>query len=336
MKVKSAAFERALAAADPSYRLFFVYGPDDATSRAQIERLAKAMGDDAERIDLDGGTLKDDPARLTDEAAAFSMFVSKRWVRVQAGDEALPAIEALLEAPPTDNPVVLIAGDLKKTSALVKRLENDPAVLVCQNYPPEAGDATDIAIGLARDLGVRLDYDSARRIVSGCAGDQAVMRQELTKYALYLDASPQSPKELTPDVIDALAADSDEGDLGRLVNAVMDGRAHDVAAEVALLGDDAVRILNLLAARVLLLARLRADMDGGLNAATAIERGARGLFWKERPLVAAQLQRWSAARLTTAHSRLLAARRGVMASSGSAQVMVEAEMIAIARAAARR
>lgn len=336
MIIKGAQIARAVASFDPKYRLYFLFGPDEATSRAQADALGKTLGADAERIDLDGATLKDDPARLSDEAAAFSMFASARWVRLKGGDESLRAVEALLESPPTDTPVVLVAGDLKKTSALFKRLENDPAVLGCQNYLPDARDAAKLVMDIGRELGLRIEIETAQRVVAQCAEDQTVMRQELNKFALYLDATVDTPKDLSPAIIDAVGAESDEGNIGTLVNAVMDGETSKVVSEIALLGDDAVRILNQLATRVLLLAKLRADIDAGANIAAAMERGARGLFWKEKPIVTRQLQCWNAARLATAHSRLLAARRAVMASSAASGVLVDAELIAIARVAASR
>src|SRR3546814_7311952 len=60
--------ERALDAPSADIRLFLLHGPDDAGSQALTKRLERAMGPDAERIDLDGAALKIDPARLADEA----------------------------------------------------------------------------------------------------------------------------------------------------------------------------------------------------------------------------------------------------------------------------
>src|SRR3546814_20690612 len=75
------------------------------------------MGPEAERIDLDGAALKIDPARLADEAASISLFGGARWIRVTlAGDEALPAIEGLLQAAQAGNPVIAIGGPLKTSS----------------------------------------------------------------------------------------------------------------------------------------------------------------------------------------------------------------------------
>src|SRR3546814_7543996 len=80
--------ERALDAPSADIRLFLLHGPDDAGSQALTKRLERAMGPDAERIDLDGAALKIDPARLADEAASISLFGGARWIRVTlAGDE---------------------------------------------------------------------------------------------------------------------------------------------------------------------------------------------------------------------------------------------------------
>ena len=74
MKANKGQIERAFDAPDGSFRLFLLYGPDDASSRALLPRLVRALGPDAEKVELDGPTLKADPARLADEAASFSLF----------------------------------------------------------------------------------------------------------------------------------------------------------------------------------------------------------------------------------------------------------------------
>ena len=49
------------------------------------------------------------------------MFGGARWILVEpAGDEIVPALEALLEAPAAGNPVAVLAGALKPASKLLK------------------------------------------------------------------------------------------------------------------------------------------------------------------------------------------------------------------------
>ena len=104
MKADAAQVARALDKPDPALRLILLYGPDESGSRALASRVDKALGADAERIDLSGSQLKGDPARLADEAASISLFGGARHIRVDpAGDEAIEAVEALLEAPSAGN-----------------------------------------------------------------------------------------------------------------------------------------------------------------------------------------------------------------------------------------
>src|SRR3546814_7819384 len=96
------------------------------------------MGPDAERIDLDGAALKIDPARLADEAASISLFGGARWIRVTlAGDEALPAIEGLLQAAQAGNPVIAIGGTLRTSSKILKLALDHKEVLAFASYAPE-------------------------------------------------------------------------------------------------------------------------------------------------------------------------------------------------------
>ena len=340
MKVNSGQIERALDQPPDTIRLYLLYGPDEAGSRAQAKRLERAMGPGAERVDLDGATLKADPARLADEAASTSLFGDKRYIRLTlSGDEALAAIEALLEAPVAGNPVVAIAGALKPTSALLKRALADAQVMACANYPLEGENADRLAIAIASGFGLRLAPDVARAIVHGAAGDRAVMSQEIEKLALYLDAAPERPIEADHAAFEAISAGNGEGELSRLIDAVMDGQPALVAREMAVLGEDGVDGIALIRAmnkRVQLLTRFAAEVAGGQSAEAVVERAGKSLFWKEKMPVQRQLKRWAPARLATAADRLLEAERAIKASGSAGAIFAASELITIARVAQRR
>ena len=127
MKATEARVRSALDRPPADIRLYLFHGPAESTGYVLAGRLAKALGAEAERIDLDGATLKSDPARLADEAAAISLFGGARFIRVSgAGEESLAAVEALLAAERAGNPVVMIAPSAKTTGKLVKlALESD-------------------------------------------------------------------------------------------------------------------------------------------------------------------------------------------------------------------
>ncbi len=338
MKVKEPQIARALDAPDGKVRLYLLYGPDESGSRALAARLERAMGSGAERIDLDGATLKDDPARLSDEASSISMFGDRRFVRVTGGDECTDAVAALLEGAATGDPVVMVAGALKPASTLLKRALDDPAVLACQNYKPEGSNADDLAVSLGRTHGLRLPRDVAHRLVANSLGDRAILEREIEKLALYLDAAPDRPREASADALDAIGAGLDEVDTGALIDAVMDGRPGDVARELSALYEATtgpIPALRGLARRLAILARLRSSVEAGQRAPAVMAAEGKALFFKEKDAVGRQLARWDAVRLRTASARVFAVEAAIKSSGTAGDVLAANELIAIARAAER-
>ncbi len=338
MKATRGQLEKALKS-PAATRFFLLHGPDDSGSRALARLLGAALGAEAERIDLSGAELKGDPARLADEAASISMFGGARWILVEpAGDEAVPAVEALLGVPAAGNPVVLLAGSLKPASKLLKLALAAPDAIAFASYLPDARDADRLAIELARAEGLILRPDVARRIAESCGGNRALIAQELAKFALYADASTEAPRAIDHDVIDALGADSDEGDLSRLVDSVAGGDPAGVEAELARLraeGLEGIPLLRAMLRRMALLARLRSEIEQGSSPSAVMASSGKSLFWKDKDEVGRQLKRWRADLLAKAMARLLEAERQVKASGGIGPLAADEELFAICRQAAR-
>ncbi len=339
MKANKGQMERALDAPPADIRLYLLYGPDEAGSSALAKRLERAMGPNAVRIDLDGNVLKADPARLADEAAALSMFGDRQWVRlILSGDEAMPAIEALLESPQAGNPVVAIAGALKASTKLVKLALDHKAVMACISYVPEGRDADQIAVGLARDQGLRLPAELARRISQTTGGDRALMGQEVEKLCLYLDAAPHRPAEATEAALNALSAESVEENIGPLVNAVLGGDVAAMTRELAtlgMLGTNMGTILRPLQNRAHLIAAIRADFDRTGRLDAAVEGAGKAVFWKDKGAVSRQAKLWDAPGIARVIHRLSAAERASRSSRNAGDIMVTHELLTIARQASR-
>lgn len=339
MKANRQQIERALDTASADVRAFLLYGPDEAGSLALAQRLERAMGDGAERIDLDGAALKSDPARLSDEAAAISMFGDRRWIRVSgAGEESVPALEALLSAPRAGNPVIVIAGAIRATSKLAKLCLDHPAALAFASYAPDEREAAQIAAAHARELGLRLSPDLARRIAELAGNDRAIMAGEIEKIALYLDAAPEHPVEATQEAIDALSAETVDADSAPLVNAVLGGnldRLHHELAMLAASGAPLAGVTRPLLGRAMLIAEIQAAFEKTGSMDRAMESAGKAIFWKEKPAVQRQVRLWSGDATARLIQRLLAAERATRDSAGPGDVAVRHELLAVARQAAR-
>jgi len=338
VKANRAQIDKALKAPAEA-RFFLLHGPDEAGSRALMKALAAAVGPDAERIDLSGAELKADPARLADEAASISMFGGARWILVeQAGDEIVPALEALIEAPAAGNPVAVVAGALKPASKLLKLALAAPEALAFASYVPDAEHAWKLVPELARTHGLEVRPDVAQRIVDASGGNRAIVDQELVKFALYLDASPAAPVPLDHDVVDALGAAAEEGDLGRLADSAISGDPNALETELARLrtmGMEGVTLIRALLRRMALLARLRAEVDAGRSPGAVMASAGKAIFFKEKDRIDAQLRRWPSDLISKAMTRLAEAERQVKSSGGVGPIAADVELFAICRQATR-
>jgi len=338
MKADAGQIARALDKPDPAVRLILLYGPDESGSRALAAKLDKAMGADAERIDLSGPQLKEDPARLADEAASISLFGGARHIRVDpAGDEIIDAASALLEAPSAGNPVVVVAGNLRKDAKLVKLALGSPAALAFASYLPEGRAADQVAAEIGRELGLRLEPRAVHAIVAATNADRALIARELEKLALFLDASPEEPKPADLTAFETIGAANDESDLSAIVDAVMGGRPQQASAELALIGaPEAIGAVRAVLRRLAQIAPLRAEVAAGQSIESVMATSGRGIFWKDQKIVAGLLQRWSPDRIATAATRLAALERAYKRSGSPGMVLIGEELLTIARAAAAR
>jgi DNA polymerase-3 subunit delta len=318
-------------------RFYLFHGPDEAQSRGLAARLLEALG--ASKLAVASGIVKSDPASLPDEAGAISLFGDKKLIWIEpAGEEIVAGVEALLEAAAAESPVVAIAGALRKTSALLKLTEASPQALAFASYAPEGAEAERMVSDVGRRLGLKISPPVAARLADSCGNDQAIVGQELQKLALYLDASPQAPKELDHDAIDAVGADLADGEVAHLPDLALSGRVGDLAIELSNLpaGAESIPVVRALQRRLLQLAPARARIERGESPDAVMTSLGRSLFWKDKPKIARMLSTWDSKRLATVVERASRLESQLLFSETPNQEALGEELIAIARAAASR
>jgi DNA polymerase-3 subunit delta len=338
VKLQRGAIGRAVDQPDPAIRFYLLHGPDEAQSRALGARLIEALR--ASRFIISAGDVKSDPAVLADEAGAMSLFDGKRVIWIEpAGDEITPGVQALLEANAAESPAVAIGGSLRRASALLKLAEASPAAIAFASYVPEGRDAERMVANVGRTLGLKVSPPVAERLAEACAGDQAIAARELEKLALYIGASPQSPKELSDEALDAVGAALPEGNFARLADLALAGDMKALADELGSLsraGTEAIPVIRALQRRLLMLAPARARVDRGESAEAVMTSLGKSLFWKDKPLITRLLNRWDSAGLATAAERAGRLERELMFSDAPPAEALGEELVAIARAARRR
>jgi DNA polymerase-3 subunit delta len=326
---------RAVDQPSPDTRFYLFHGPDEAQSRALAGRLLEALG--ASKVVVSASSLKSDPAALVDEAGAMSLFGGKRVIWIEpAGKDIEEAVSALLEGPPPESPVVAIAGALSKASALLKMAEASPQAVAFAAYAPEGPDAERMVADIARRFGLKVNPPVAARLADAGGNDQAIVARELEKLALYLDASPHAPKELEHGAIDAVGAESAEGNFLRLADLALGGEMEELTEELARLpagGSEAIPVVRSLQRRLLMLAPARARIERGERVDAVMASFGRALFFKEKSKVQRMLSKWSAADLATVADRAGKLERSLMFTAAPDREALGEELLAIARKA---
>lgn len=335
MKASKTSIGRAVDQPAAEVRFYLFHGPDDAQSRALAVRLMQAL--DATKAVMSASTVKSDPASLVDEAGAMNLFGGKRLVWIEPATKDIEeGIVALLDGPPTESPVVAIASSLTKASPLLKLAEASPLAVSFAAYAPEGQDAERMVVDLGRRFGLKVSQPVAARLAEACGNDQAIVDQELQKLALYIDASPQAPKELDHSAIDDVGADSSEGDFQRLGDLALAGEIDELAAELARLpaaGGEGIPVVRSLQRRLLMLAPARSRIERGERVDAAMTSLGRSLFWKDKSNIQRMLQKWTADDLATVAERTGKLERSLMFTAAPQREMLGEELLAIARKA---
>jgi len=324
-------------------RIAFFCGPDEAGASAAADKLAAMLPEPGERVELSGSELRSDPVRLGDEARSTSLFGGARHIHVRAtGDEAHDAVQNLLgliDSGEGDGacPVLIVATSATDKARTAKLLEKRGDALVAMFHPPDLGTVTGEVRRMADAAGIRLGGDLAERIARAAGLDVRLAQSEVTKLALYLDASPQAPRTADEQALDAIGARTEEDGFMPLVNAVLSGETGKLSAELRRMREVAlnpVAVLLALERRAAQIAQLSAKLGRGRKISDVLE--SERVFWRDRKDLGAQLERWRGPRLERLVQRLAALHRALLANSQAAELLLAQELAQIARQAAGR
>ena len=341
MKATQKDFKSVAPRAAREARVFFLCGPDDAGIQDAAGALIALLPDPGERIELAGSDLRKDPVRLGDEARSNSLFGGNRHILVRAsGDEAHDAIETMLEGASEPCPVIVMATSATDKSRTAKLLAARPDALVAMFYPPDLRSVASAVRDMAGAAGVKLGGDLAERIARAAALDTRIAASEVTKLALYLDATPQAPRNADAAALDAIGARTEDDGLMPLVNAVLSGEVQRLPGELRRmreLGLNPVGLLLAVERRAAQLAQLAAKAPrGDIGAFIEAETAARRIFFKDKGDVARQLQKWRGPRLSRLVDKLVALHRALLSNSQQAVLLLAQGLTEIARFAAPR
>ena len=341
MKATQKDFRQTAPRAARECRIFFFCGPDEAGAAAAAATIAALLPDAGERVELSGAELRRDPVRLADEARSSSLFGDARHIYVlTTGDDAHDAVRLLIETIDAGEgegacPVLIVATSATDKARTAKLLEKRSDALVGMFYPPDRAQVIAEVDRMAGIAGLKMPPELHERIARSVALDLRLAQSEIDKLALYCDSSPQAPKDVRAEDIEAIGATTEEEGLTPLVNAVLSGSAAQVPGELRRMRELSLNPVGVLLAferRAAQLAQLaaRCGTRGSVSEFVESERRAGRVFWRDAEALKMQLGFWRGDRLDRLVRRLAATHRALLTNSSSAETLLAQELSEIA------
>ncbi|WP_193185046.1 DNA polymerase III subunit delta [Nisaea sediminum] len=339
MKLKSNEIAGFIRRPPEHVRAILIYGPDGGQVREISDQIAKTvvenLADPFQVADLVPESLKDEPSRIADEAAAISLTGGRRLVRLRgATDTVTASAELALGTETGDSLVIIEAGALEARSKLRKLFETEKHAAAIPCYLDSGAGLDAVIRETLASFEVRATPDALAYMIAHLGGDRRVTRSEIEKLALYVgkggEASLEDAQQLVGDssalALDQIALAVASGDVATADRMLQRGYAD---------GLNAIAVLRAVLRHFQRLHRAAAHMADGDSADQAVQKLRPPLFFAVKPAFMAQLRAWPIQRLRLALTRLAEAETQCK-STGTPDLAVAGQtLLGLAYSAAR-
>jgi len=341
MKIAPAEAERFVRGPDPAWTAVLVYGPDQGLVRERARKIAASVVEDLAdpfRVtELTAAALRDDPARLSDEAFALSLTGGRRVVRLRdAGEAAAVALDGVLATASADDILVVgEAGDLGPRSKLRKLFEAAAGAAAMACYADDARSLGEVIRETLGQAGLGATPDAIAYLSDHLGSDRMLSRMELEKLATYAFGA----NEVTLEDAEAVVGDGAATTLDDIVYSTAEGNSSSLDRTLQRAFDEGVNSVAVVRAAQRHFQRLH-RAAGGVAAGNTPEQALKALrppvFFKRSASFRGQLQMWNVGRLAGALEALTDAEIACKTTGVPAEASSRRILLGIARQAARR
>ena len=274
--------------------VWLLFGPDE-TGISDLARTLCENFDD--RIVFDAETLDRQMEAIATNLASQSLFGGRQAVVLKGvSDTQKSRIDKLIDIIETSHsPLILTAGDLKKTGKLRKLFSDDKRLVSAPLYPLREREAIGLAQALFQGEGLRATRWSLEVLGRHLPGDRGGIRNAVETISLHVLG--RGGQDVEARDIRAILEEVDESRLHEPLDALLDG---DMMRSLRSMnahfdsGESAIVLIRAMARRAM---QYRRMMETSLDPDTAIMKAKPPVFWADKPGVKARLERLSPNRL---------------------------------------
>lgn len=309
VQVRPADIDRFLAAPDPAIRLVLFYGPDEGLvierANAFCQKVVGGSDDPFALVRLDSNELAENPGRLADEANSVPLFGGQRavFLRHSGSRSIVPSLEAILDSPPVDSWVAIVAGELRKDSPIRRLCEKRQGAAAIACYADSGRDLDRIIDEEFSLAGLAISGEARAFLHTLIGSDRLASRSEIRKLCLYAaDAD-----SVSIDDVRAIVGDASNFAVDETVDALALGDIDSFDRSYRRLvasGTPGFVIAGASLRHFGFLHLSRAAYDRGAGAKDIVGRARPPIFFRRQPAVEHQIALWPRPRIERALAHL--------------------------------
>jgi DNA polymerase-3 subunit delta len=349
MKLTGARANKFISAPQADIIGVLLFGPDRGLVKERGQLLTKYYlpnPDDAFAATvLTADDLTGDPAKLSDEMSALSMFGDARLVRLRLDHERSgAAIAKIIKSFDTDPDkaeakLIVEAGDLTPRSAIRKAFESAGNFASIGCYAANTADLSNLVRTSLNEHSIAIDDDALNLWTPLLEGDYAMARGEIEKMALYKGYGTEPEARVTIEDIRTLAAGGQSVSIDDIIMNAMSGNPSECDASFrrAVAGKmNSAVILRSLQRHIGRLLEANANMESGESPEGALRSLRPPVFRMQERAFLGQLRIWPGTMLRRALSQSLEAEKQLKTAGAPADAITGRLLLALSSYAGKR
>lgn len=331
--IREAELAGALKRGGSAIRGVLIFGSEEARVAALAEQVIRSLAAPEDVTRLQAQVLRSDPALLDDALRSQSFLGGRQLVYVtDVSDSHVKIVEPMLQSSAAVNFLVMVAGNLGKSSPLRVLCEESAGFFAVPVYEDKPADILDLVGKRLSSEGLRFSEEAADRFMALCGTDRLLALNEAEKLLLYA----RGQAVISADDVSASCGDQAGFGVDALIDAALSGDAMAADRMMYAFDDAELRsVLPVLSSHVSRLSTLRSDAErlGGVEAALRMAKPP--VFFARKHAFSQQLRAFDSDGLFRAQSAIEKTVEESRRMSGLAQELVSRLLLSLAAEARR-
>jgi DNA polymerase-3 subunit delta len=270
---------------------FLFYGKNEGLKNQHIKQLLE-KNNNSNVIKYDEKEILENEDIFFESILSNSLFENEKSIVInRSTDKIYEIVINLLERNIDGITIIINANVLEKKSKLRKLFEKEKKLACIPTYPDTNEILSNLALAFFKKIKVSISQQNINLIVDKCSGDRLNLENELEKIKIY----STKKKSISSEEISKLINLSENHTFYELIDnclAKNTNKTINILNENNFSNEDCIIILRtfLLKAKKILNLSLEYDKNKDIN--QTINSAKPPIFWKEKDIVKAQLNKW--------------------------------------------